>query len=97
MAPEQQVASPTTSANQVAPAGLPPVKHMDAIHLPTGVVSTGDARRLGRFVLGKDRRVYLCLLKTGNHRTCSFGNGIWSALLQEANKKEISNVLNISH
>jgi len=61
MAPEQSVAQPVQPG---APAALPHLKQADAIHLPTGVVSTGDARRLRRDLAALEETLQAVRLRT---------------------------------
>lgn len=61
MEPSQQTAKPS----QTAPvAALPRQKVMDAIHLPTGIVSTGDARRLRRDIAALEDTLQAIRLRT---------------------------------
>lgn len=65
MAPEQQVTSPVANKAQAAPAAdLQLQQQMDAIHLPTGVVSTGDARRLRRDLAALEETLQAVRLRT---------------------------------
>ena len=61
MAPEQQVAQPVQSS---VGASLPHLKQVEAIHLPTGVVSTGDARRLRRDLAALEETLQAVRLRT---------------------------------
>jgi hypothetical protein len=65
MAPDQQVAPPVENrADQPNPTPLPQLKNIDAIHLPTGVVSTGDARRLRRDLAALEEMLQAVRLRT---------------------------------
>lgn len=65
MAPDKQVVPPpATSASQPAAAVLPRAIYMEPIHLPTGVVSTGDARRLRRDLAALEESLQAIRLRT---------------------------------
>ncbi len=62
MEPNQQQDASTPPA---APAAtLPRQKVMDAVHLPTGIVSTGDARRLRRDIAALEETLQAIRLRT---------------------------------
>ncbi len=51
-------------SQQATPTTLPRAKVMDAVHLPTGVVSTGDARRLRRDIAALEETLQAIRLRT---------------------------------
>lgn len=64
MAPEQQATPPTETASQPTAANLPRHTLVEAIHLPTGIVSTGDARRLRRDLAALEEMLQAVRLRT---------------------------------
>jgi hypothetical protein len=66
MAPEQDVAQPVqaTDGQSSSATNVPRKKQVDAIHLPTGVVSTGDARRLHRDLAELEETLQAIRLRT---------------------------------
>lgn len=51
-------------SQQATPTTLPRAKVMDAVHLPTGIVSTGDARRLRRDIAALEETLQAIRLRT---------------------------------
>lgn len=67
MAPEQQTLPPAqTGSTETSPVQLPRQVQMEAIHLPTGVVSTGDARRLHRDLAALEETLQAVRLRTNS-------------------------------
>lgn len=66
MVPEQQPVTQTTddASQQSTSAPVPPKKQAEPIHLPTGVVSTGDARRLRRDLAELEETLQAVRLRT---------------------------------
>lgn len=66
MAPEQQVAQPAQPSTAQSPSmvNMPKVTSVEPIHLPTGVVSTGDARRLRRDLAALEETLQAVRLRT---------------------------------
>jgi len=64
MAPEQQAQPVQTATSQPAVADLPHLQQTEAIHLPTGIVSTGDARRLRRDLAALEETLQAIRLRT---------------------------------